>query len=363
MQIARASRFWQFHGPMSRNSGQAYCVLATGVAVLSLLTWLAFLAPQLLTTPHFRSLYDLQTIRFVVFLAAVAAGALCFVNLFYGRARGWSLGALGMNVAAICLAATPWSQSGTDPEQRLYIALDWLVFDLVGSVVVFGVVERIFALRGNQPLLRREWHIDLAYFAINHLCAGLVLIPAYAVASALVGESPVTGVRQWVHELPFPLAVIAILLLGDLIQYGAHRLYHEVPLLWRMHSRHHSATTLDFLSGSRQHIVELFLTRTLLLIPFLTMGFKDSVVDTFIIIGGLQAVLNHSNIRLDLGPLGRIFVSPNFHHWHHSSDARAINRNYAAHFAFLDRIFGTAMEEAGWPMDYGLSKAAFKVGP
>ena len=29
-------------------------------------------------------------------------------------------------------------------------------------------------------------------------------------------------------------------------------------------------------------------------------------------------------------------VTPNFHHWHHSQDAEAIDKNYAANFAFLD---------------------------
>jgi len=48
-------------------------------------------------------------------------------------------------------------------------------------------------------------------------------------------------------------------------------------------------------------------------------------------------------------------VTPNFHHWHHSSEEEAIDRNYAAHFAFLDYLFGTAVKTTReFPKEYGV---------
>jgi len=48
-------------------------------------------------------------------------------------------------------------------------------------------------------------------------------------------------------------------------------------------------------------------------------------------------------------------VTPDFHHWHHSSDDEAIDRNYAAHFSFIDYIFGTAVDsEKQFPEKYGV---------
>ena len=50
-----------------------------------------------------------------------------------------------------------------------------------------------------------------------------------------------------------------------------------------------------------------------------------------------------------------MIVTPNFHHWHHAQDAEAIDRNYAAHFAFLDHLFGTAVQsDREWPARYGV---------
>jgi sterol desaturase/sphingolipid hydroxylase (fatty acid hydroxylase superfamily) len=48
-----------------------------------------------------------------------------------------------------------------------------------------------------------------------------------------------------------------------------------------------------------------------------------------------------------LGPLRYVVVTPNFHHWHHSQDDEAIDKNYAAHFAFLDHLFGLRCSRSG----------------
>ena len=112
---------------------------------------------------------------------------------------------------------------------------------------------------------------------------------------------------------------------------------------------------MDWLAGSRQHIVELIITRTLVLGPIFVLGFSKEVIDTYILIVGFQAVFNHANVSVRLGPLRYVIVTPNFHHWHHSQDTEGIDRNYAAHFAFLDYAFGTAHKtDRPWPDRYGV---------
>ena len=155
--------------------------------------------------------------------------------------------------------------------------------------------------------------------------------------------------------LPFVVALFLIVLVADLVQYWTHRGYHEIPLLWRLHAVHHSVKSMDWLAGSRQHIVELIITRTLVLGPIFVLGFSKEVIDTYILIVGFQAVFNHANVSVRLGPLRYVIVTPNFHHWHHSQDTEGIDRNYAAHFAFLDYAFGTAHRaDRDWPDQYGV---------
>ncbi len=101
---------------------------------------------------------------------------------------------------------------------------------------------------------------------------------------------------------------------------------------------------MDWLAGSRQHMLELILTRVLVLAPLYILDFSEAAMNGYILIVGFRAVFNHANVRLPWGPLKYLIVTPDFHHWHHASDDEAIDRNYAAHYAFLDSLFGTAVK-------------------
>jgi sterol desaturase/sphingolipid hydroxylase (fatty acid hydroxylase superfamily) len=103
------------------------------------------------------------------------------------------------------------------------------------------------------------------------------------------------------------------------------------------------------------HLLEVIATRTLVLAPIVVLGFSKEVIDAYIVIAGFQAVFNHANVSVRLGPLRYLIVTPNFHHWHHAQDEEAIDRNYATHFAFIDHLFGTAVQsDRAWPRRYGV---------
>jgi sterol desaturase/sphingolipid hydroxylase (fatty acid hydroxylase superfamily) len=54
-------------------------------------------------------------------------------------------------------------------------------------------------------------------------------------------------------------------------------------------------------------------------------------------------------------PVFRAEWQTDFHHWHYSQDQAALDRSYAAHFAFLDYLFGTAVKsDQLWPEKYGV---------
>ena len=112
---------------------------------------------------------------------------------------------------------------------------------------------------------------------------------------------------------------------------------------------------MDWLAGSRQHVLEVIVTRVLVVAPLFVIGFSEAVVNAYILIVGFQAVLNHANVGVPWGPLKYLIVTPDFHHWHHASDDEAIDRNYAAHYAFIDYLFGTAVKaDRKLPNQYGV---------
>ncbi|MBD8528254.1 sterol desaturase family protein [Pseudomarimonas arenosa] len=342
------------HGELRPGHGLLSGVIALVLALMCLLGVLAFHFPEYLTTPELRRSYDVETLRIVLFWCLVLAGGLALFNLVSGRMR-W----LSSIAFAVVVLAVLWGGHrvpvGDFPDNTPYIGLDWLILDLLGSALIFIFIEKLFALRREQPIFRAEWQTDLHHFIVNHLIVGFVLLATNLMVHRLFGWAAHEGLRHWVQQLPWPLALFLAILVADLVQYWTHRAYHEVPLLWRLHAVHHSVKSMDWLAGSRQHVIELLITRTLVMAPIWLLGFSKEVIDAYIIIVGFQAVFNHANVSVRLGPLRYLIVTPNFHHWHHSQDDEAIDRNYAAHFAFLDYLFGTAVKaDRKWPDHYGV---------
>lgn len=353
-ELDKLNRLTESHGALRPGKGLISGVIALSLAILCFLGVLAFHFPEYLTTPQLRKSYDVEVLRQVMYWAMVIAGGIALVNIVFGRARWLAAGAFVL-VALTALLGGHKVPVNDFADNTPYIGLDWFILDLLGSSLIFIFVEKLFPLRKNQPVFRAEWQTDFHHFIVNHMVVGFVLLATNLLVHKLFGWAAKDGVRFWVQELPFPVALFGIILVADLVQYWTHRAYHEVPLLWRLHAVHHSAKSMDWLAGSRQHIVELLITRTLVLAPIYVLGLSKEVIDAYIVIVGFQAVFNHANVSVRLGPLRYLIVTPNFHHWHHSQDDEAIDRNYAAHFAFLDHLFGTAVQsDRKWPDRYGV---------
>lgn len=343
------------HGELKPGQGIVTGVLALSLAFLCLLGVLAFHFPEYLTTPQLRKSYDVAVMRQLLFWSMVVAGGLSLVNIAFNRSRWLSGFAFLLVVLSALLGGHKVEVDPNFPDHTPYIGLDWFILDLLGSALIFIFIEKLFALRKDQPVFRPEWQTDFHHFLVNHMVVGFVLLATNLIVHKFFGWAAHDGIRGWVAHLPFWAGLFLIILVADLVQYWTHRAYHEVPLLWRLHAVHHSVKSMDWLAGSRQHILELLITRTLVLAPIYVLGFSKEVIDAYIVIVGFQAVFNHANVSVRLGPLRYLIVTPNFHHWHHSQDREALDRNYAAHFAFLDHIFGTAVKsDREWPKDYGV---------
>ncbi len=353
-ELDKLNQLTESHGELRPGKGLISGIIALSLAILCFLGVLAFHFPEYLTTPQLRQSYNVDVIRQIMYAALVISGGIAIFNTMFGRAR-WLAGAAFVLVLLTAVLGGHKVPVNDFADNTPYIGLDWFILDLLGSSLIFIFIEKLFALRKQQPVFRPEWQTDFHHFIVNHMVVGFVLLATNLLVHKLFGWAAKDGVRFWVQDLPFLVALFGIILVADLVQYWTHRAYHEVPLLWRLHAVHHSAKSMDWLAGSRQHIVELLITRTLVLAPIYVLGFSKEVIDAYIVVVGFQAVFNHANVSVRLGPLRYLIVTPNFHHWHHSQDDEAIDRNYAAHFAFLDHLFGTAVQsDRKWPDRYGV---------
>ena len=355
LDLDRLNRYAASHGPLTHGRGLVSGTIALTLAMLCLLGVLAFHFPQYLTTPELRRSYDVSLLRSLLFWAMVIAGSLSLVNMVFGRARWLSAFAFGLVALSVLLGGHKVAVDPNFPDHTPYIGMDWFILDLLGSSLIFIFIEKLFPLRKDQPVFRPEWQTDFTHFIVNHMVVGFILLATNLMVHQFFGWAAHDGIRGWVAGLNFWVALFLIILVADLVQYWTHRAYHEVPLLWRLHAVHHSVKSMDWMAGSRQHILELIITRSMVLAPIYVLGFSKEVIDAYIVIVGFQAVFNHANVSVRLGPLRYVLVTPNFHHWHHSQDQEALDKNYAAHFAFLDYLFGTAVKSTKlWPEHYGV---------
>ena len=75
----------------------------------------------------------------------------------------------------------------------------------------------------------------------------------------------------------------------------------------------------------------------------------------YLVFVSFHAVFLHSNTDFRIGWLEHIIAMPRFHHWHHSSEQEALDKNFALHFSFLDALFGTKhLPKGRWPTTYGV---------
>jgi lathosterol oxidase len=159
----------------------------------------------------------------------------------------------------------------------------------------------------------------------------------------------------WISGLPFLVQFGAVLFVADLTQYWVHRAFHGLPWLWRFHAIHHSAEDMDWLAGSRLHLVDAVVTRAVTYVPIYVLGFGDPAIFAYVLWVVIQATSIHANVRWELRPLRHLLATPAFHHWHHSAEPAAVDKNFAVHLPVLDRLFGTYYLPERWPASYGLA--------
>ncbi|HEX7325975.1 MAG TPA: sterol desaturase family protein [Rhodanobacteraceae bacterium] len=221
---------------------------------------------------------------------------------------------------------------------------------------VFVPIERLAGIR-RQAFFRAQFATDLGYYALNSVIVGMLLGAPLIIAGAAIHQLIPYRALEAIAALPGWLRLLLGLIVGEFGFYWGHRLTHEIPLLWRFHAIHHSATDIDFLTNTRAHPVDMVFPRLCGFIPVLGLGLtggSPTVTALVLVVGTLWGFFIHANVRWRFGFLEHIIATPFFHHWHHTNDRRR-DGNYAAMFAFVDHIFGTYRSEAEWPTGYGIS--------
>jgi sterol desaturase/sphingolipid hydroxylase (fatty acid hydroxylase superfamily) len=341
----------------SFGSGWLSGVLALALAVLGLGTVLCLRYPSLLTVADARKMYDVALIRLALHVVLIGGFLLGIVSVVLRKQKVLGFTALALILAATLLGGSHAARSRLDVDSDVYLGLDWFLLNLTFTGIVFIPIER-FVGRREQPVFRYEWREDLLYFLISSLFVQALAFLSMSPALTILHHTGWAGdFRALVASQPVVLQFVEIMFLTDLVQYWVHRLFHRVPFLWKFHAVHHSAQTLDWLAGSRMHLLEIVVLRGATVIPMYVLGFSEPALYAYLFFVYLFSTLVHANMRLNFGFLQYWFVTPRFHHWHHGIEKEAIDVNFAVHFPVLDRLFGTYYLPADgrWPDGYGIA--------
>ncbi len=211
------------------------------------------------------------------------------------------------------------------------------------GVLIAMAVWEVAAPRRRREIPRLlRWSNNLGIVVVDTILVRLTF-PIVAVGMALIAEQ-----RGWgffnTFAPPAWFAVLASVIVLDLVIYLQHVMFHAVPALWRLHRMHHADLEFDVTTGLRFHPVEILLSMGLKLAVVAALGPPAIAVLLFEVLLNATAMFNHSNIRipLKLDRLLRLFVvTPDMHRVHHSILPAETNSNFGFNLPWWDKLLGT----------------------
>lgn len=202
-------------------------------------------------------------------------------------------------------------------------------------------------LRPRKPLLkwRQRWGHNLALLLIGAVCVRLVQPLLLSVIAFFGQDIGLLSHLDW----PVWCSVVLSILMLDCLIYWQHRLFHRVPLLWRLHRVHHTDPELDVSSAVRFHPLEILLSLLIKASAILLLGIPVIAVLLFDVLLNAAAMFNHTNARLPEkweAMLRRVIVTPDFHRIHHSRVNREANSNFGFFLSIWDTLFASKCSQA-----------------
>ncbi len=214
------------------------------------------------------------------------------------------------------------------------ILLLWMTFMIT--------LERFFPYTKGMKFFREGWWLDMVWYTLIQSYFLKILIFDYVIAPSerALGIAEQGYLSHW----PIWALVLFFLITHDLYIYWFHRWQHNSKILWRTHEAHHSVKDVDWLAGSRSHVLEIIINQTIEFAPIIFL--LD--VETAAVVVPIKALLDamwgmwiHANIDAKTGKLQYFINGPEMHQWHHANHQEVFYANYATKFAFFDWIFGT----------------------
>ena len=236
---------------------------------------------------------------------------------------------------------------------------------LVCWVIFIIAWERIAPYRKGLAFFREGFWVDLVWYTLIQSYFLKIIIFDYIIAPVQQNFTWIDW--QFVKDWPLAVQVLFFVITHDLYIYLFHRFQHSNKIFWRIHEAHHSGKEVDFLAGSRSHVLEIIINQTIEFAPIILLGSDPAVIPIKALIDAMFGMFIHANIRVNLGKIKYIINTPELHLWHHANYQEVFHANFSTKFSFWDYMFGTAYDPGhapgnkpeNWGLGYAFPKDYF----
>jgi sterol desaturase/sphingolipid hydroxylase (fatty acid hydroxylase superfamily) len=232
-----------------------------------------------------------------------------------------------------------------------------ILFLIITMFVLYGL-EAVIPLVRHQKTSKRRAVSNIVMIIIT-LLVYLGLSTGIAWTALNVANRNL-GILNWLGIVnEWAVTIAGIFLLDYFAAYLPHLLMHKIPLLWRLHTVHHSDKAVDITTSLRQHPFESLWRVLFQGIAIALLGVPLYVFVLYQAISGLWAMMEHANIKipdkLDKA-MQLLFVTSNMHKLHHSELQKETDTNYGNIFSIWDRAFHTLSTRTNYDsVKYGLA--------
>lgn len=220
-------------------------------------------------------------------------------------------------------------------------AQDTPILVFLALACVFELLERVRPAREVDRW--KDLKIDVFSFA---LAVAMNRLVDFAITGWIQDNMPARLVASMesVRALSSPVKILLALVVADFTIYWIHRAQHRSDTLWRTHAWHHSIREMYWFAGFRTSFAHSFLYNIpQATIPMLFFGLGTFEASVAFAIGMLVQFWEHTNLRVDIGPLRHVFITPQYHRVHHSA-TELCYKNLGTTFSLWDHLFGTYVD-------------------
>ncbi len=219
----------------------------------------------------------------------------------------------------------------------------WRLSVFLGVLILMVLWEYASPKRRSRYSRKQRWPANVGIVVIDTVLLRIIA-PIGLTGVAVWAENNGWGVFHSAITIgaPFWLVVTLSIIALDIAIYWQHRLFHRVPLLWRLHRVHHADPDFDVTTGLRFHPVEIVLSFFIKAAAVIALGAPGVAVIVFEIILNACSLFNHGNVALPK-PLEKtvrkVLITQELHRIHHSVEKEETNSNYGFSVTWWDHLF------------------------